>query len=212
MKDDRRDAYGLAEKLRMGTLDKRIFKAPRQFAMLRELARTHQTIGRDLVRVQVRLNARVGSGRIYSCDRRCPMTMEERIHLAPLRPRARRAATKERAMILEKGDKILAAHRRLFKDDQPRFFTGEVEQSQGDIIAATGHSWLRDVFEGCMVRKNDPRTKILSLSSGSLILYRLPREVDLGALKLDTGIGSQVVLTDGASFHMDVSESVRVED
>jgi len=41
-KGDRRDAYGLAEKLRTGTLDKRIFKAPRQFAMLRELARTHQ--------------------------------------------------------------------------------------------------------------------------------------------------------------------------
>ncbi len=56
-KDDRRDAFGLAEKLRTGTLDKRIFKAPRQFAMLRELARTHQAIGRDLVRVQARLKS-----------------------------------------------------------------------------------------------------------------------------------------------------------
>jgi hypothetical protein len=56
-KDDRRDAYGLAEKLRTGTLDKRIFKAPRQFAMLRELARTHQMISRDLVRVQARLKS-----------------------------------------------------------------------------------------------------------------------------------------------------------
>lgn len=58
-------AYGLAEKLRTGSLDKRIFRAPREFAMLRELARTHRTIGRDLVRVQVRLErlstARVGS-------------------------------------------------------------------------------------------------------------------------------------------------------
>lgn len=56
-KDDRRDAYGLAEKLRTGSLDKRVFKAPRQFAMLRELARTHQMIGRDLVRVQARLKS-----------------------------------------------------------------------------------------------------------------------------------------------------------
>ena len=56
-KDDRRDAYGLAEKLRTGTLDKRIFKAPRQFAMLRELARTHQAISRDRVRVQARLKS-----------------------------------------------------------------------------------------------------------------------------------------------------------
>jgi len=57
-KDDQRDAYGLAEKLRTGTLDKRIFKSPGQFTMLRELARTHQMIGRDLVRVQVRLKSR----------------------------------------------------------------------------------------------------------------------------------------------------------
>ena len=115
-------------------------------------------------------------------------------------------------MILEKGDKILAAHRRLFAEDQPRFFTGEVVETQGDVIAATGHSWLRDIFESRMVRKNDRRTKVLSLSSGALILYRLPREVNVDALKLDAGIGSQMVLTDGDSFHMDVSESVRVED
>ena len=115
-------------------------------------------------------------------------------------------------MILKKGDKILAAHRRLFADDQIRFFTGEVEETQGELVAATGHSWLRDAFESRVVRKNDRRTKILSLSSGTLIVYRLPREVDLDALKLDAGIGSQMVLTDGGSFHMDVSESVRVED
>ena len=115
-------------------------------------------------------------------------------------------------MILEKGDKILAAHRRLFAGDQPRFFTGEVEETQGNVVAATGHSWLRDVFESRMVRKNDLRTKILSLSSGTLIVYQLPREVDLDALKLDAGIGSQMVLTDGASFHMDVGENIRVED
>jgi transposase len=54
-KTDARDAYGLAEKLRTGTLDRQIFKAPREFALLRELARVHLTVGRDLVRVQARL-------------------------------------------------------------------------------------------------------------------------------------------------------------
>jgi len=115
-------------------------------------------------------------------------------------------------MILEKGDKIFAAHRRLFADDLPRFFTGEVDEMQGGIVVAVGYSWLRDVIEARMVRKNDVRTKILSLDSGTLIVYRLPREVELAALKLDVGIGSQVVLTDGGAFHMDISESVRVED
>jgi hypothetical protein len=43
-KSDKRDAYGLAEKLRVGNLDKYVFKAPRQFTQLREFSRTHMTL------------------------------------------------------------------------------------------------------------------------------------------------------------------------
>jgi hypothetical protein len=39
-KSDKRDAYGLAEKLRVGNLDKYVFKAPRRFTRLREFSRT----------------------------------------------------------------------------------------------------------------------------------------------------------------------------
>jgi hypothetical protein len=35
-KSDKRDAYGLAERPRVGNLDKHVFKAPRQFTQLRE--------------------------------------------------------------------------------------------------------------------------------------------------------------------------------
>ena len=37
-KSDKGDAYGLAENLRVGHLDKQVFKAPRQFSQLRELS------------------------------------------------------------------------------------------------------------------------------------------------------------------------------
>jgi transposase len=76
-KDDRRDAYGLAEKLRSGTLDKRIFKAPRQFSVLRELSRIHITAAHDLVRVQSRIKSLyrsrgilVPGGSVYSARHR----------------------------------------------------------------------------------------------------------------------------------------------
>ncbi len=49
-KNDKRDAYGLAEKLRVGSLDKPIFKSPRQFTRLRELSRIHMTLVGDVVR------------------------------------------------------------------------------------------------------------------------------------------------------------------
>jgi len=46
-KSDKRDAYGLAEKLRTGCLDKQIFEVPREFTLLRELSRAHITTTRD---------------------------------------------------------------------------------------------------------------------------------------------------------------------
>jgi len=56
-KSDKRDAYGLAEKLRVGNLDKQVFKAPRQFTRLRELSRAHMTLVGDVVRTQARIKS-----------------------------------------------------------------------------------------------------------------------------------------------------------
>jgi transposase len=56
-KSDKRDAYGLAEKLRVGDLEKQVFKAPRQFTCLRERSRIHMTLVGDVVRVQSRIKS-----------------------------------------------------------------------------------------------------------------------------------------------------------
>jgi transposase len=56
-KSDKRDAYALAEQLRVGNFDKIVFKAPRQFTRLRELSRIHMTLVSDTVRVQARLKS-----------------------------------------------------------------------------------------------------------------------------------------------------------
>jgi hypothetical protein len=56
-KSDNRDAYGVAEKLRVGSLDKPVFKSPRQFTRLRELSRIHMTLVGDVVRGQSRIKS-----------------------------------------------------------------------------------------------------------------------------------------------------------
>jgi hypothetical protein len=56
-KSDKRDAVGLAEKLRVGNLDKQVFKAPRQFTRLRELSRIHMALVGDVVRAQSRIKS-----------------------------------------------------------------------------------------------------------------------------------------------------------
>ena len=54
-KSDARDAFGLADTLRMGAIRTPVFKAPTRFAMLRELGRTYSMVTRDVVRTQNRV-------------------------------------------------------------------------------------------------------------------------------------------------------------
>lgn len=93
-KTDTSDAYRLAEKLRVGSLDKTIFKAPRQFTMLRELARTHSTITRDLVRVQARIKSIYRSRGVATPGRSVYNQHNREQWLKQLPPAARAAATR----------------------------------------------------------------------------------------------------------------------
>jgi transposase len=56
-KSDALDARGLAERLRTGRLGRVVFKAPRQFAKLRELARVYGLLTRDVARTKNRLKS-----------------------------------------------------------------------------------------------------------------------------------------------------------
>ena len=56
-KSDERDAFGLAERLRAGKAEPRVFKERGGFRALGELSRTHDKLVRDCVRVQNRLKS-----------------------------------------------------------------------------------------------------------------------------------------------------------
>ena len=54
-KSDALDAFRRAEELRIGAIEKPVFKAPRLYSRLRELGRVHSMLVRDVVRAQARL-------------------------------------------------------------------------------------------------------------------------------------------------------------
>jgi transposase len=56
-KSDERDAYSLADRLRTGGIERRVFKEVGAYKTLRELGRTHAMIVQDVVRVQNRIKA-----------------------------------------------------------------------------------------------------------------------------------------------------------
>ena len=108
-------------------------------------------------------------------------------------------------MLLKEGDKILVTHRRLFDKDETRFFVGRVDAYEAGVVKATGHSFVRDIMGGRVIEKFDERTKILSLSSGTLIVYQLPDAVVLDKLTFE-GREGLLALTDGKEFTLNLAE------
>jgi hypothetical protein len=109
-------------------------------------------------------------------------------------------------MLLQEGDIILVAHRRLFANDAARFFIGRVGAYEAGIVKATGHSYVRDMITGHMLEKSEQRTKLLALASGTLIVYQLPNSVNLDAIRFVSD-GRRLSVTDGKAFSMNLAES-----
>ena len=108
-------------------------------------------------------------------------------------------------MLLQTGDKLLIAHRHLFEKDEARFFVGEVVGYEAGLVKVNGHSYVRDRMSGQTIGKSDERTKIFSLSSGTLLVYQLPDAVILDELRFETA-GAHLSVTDGKEFNMNLTE------
>jgi len=111
------------------------------------------------------------------------------------------------APMLNPGDKLLIAHRRLFEEDQPRFFVGQVVAYEAGIAKVSGHAWVKERVRGDFARKPDERVKFVPLGSGSVMAYQLPGQVDLARLVLRT-TKHGMALTDDAGFSMDLTDRV----
>lgn len=108
-------------------------------------------------------------------------------------------------MILNQGDALLVVHRRLFKDDDTRFFVGAVTYYESALACVRGHTWARDSFAGGFYRKADARTKVISLAAGALLIYLLPAGVELEKLRFE-GKDAKLILSDGKECQMDLTE------
>ena len=76
-KSDARDAWALAEQLRNGAVERRVFKRPRAFTQLRDAVRGYRLVTQDIVRTKNRIKAIYrsrgiqGTGEeVYNADKR----------------------------------------------------------------------------------------------------------------------------------------------
>lgn len=108
-------------------------------------------------------------------------------------------------MLLKHGDKLLIAQRRLYEKDELRFFIGHVDEYESGIVKLTVHSYVRDPIGGSIIEKSDARTKILSLASGTLLVYQLPDDLDLDKAEFKV-LDTHSSLTDNEEFTMNLTE------
>jgi hypothetical protein len=110
-------------------------------------------------------------------------------------------------MILEAGSKILVVHRRLFETDHSRFFLGIVDGYDQGVAKVRGNTWMRDPFTAEYFQKGDLRTKLVAVGSGTLLIYELPPETDLQAIRFAANKDGKLLLTDGKQLKVDLTET-----
>ena len=108
-------------------------------------------------------------------------------------------------MVLKPGDKVLIVHRRLFEKDSVRFLLGAVEEYDAGIAKVTGFTFTRDKMTAHVQKKDDARTRIVAIGSGTVLVYLLTGDPQIDKLRF-VQAGSKIELVDGSGFKMDVTE------
>ncbi len=85
---------------------------------------------------------------------------------------------------------------------------GEVQVYEAGMAKVKGYTFVKDLFSGQMKKKPDLRTKIMSIVSGTFIVYQLPVTVLLDSLRFDLDQEGGPILIDEGGFSMDVGETV----
>jgi len=109
-------------------------------------------------------------------------------------------------MILAAGDKVHVIHRQLFAGDTQRHFVGTVVGCNGDLARISGYLFAKDPKNNEFGKHDSSlRTRIISLTSGMLIINVLPPDVDIEKITYVHRGAQHIVVTDGSDWHLDLS-------
>lgn len=108
-------------------------------------------------------------------------------------------------MILKKGEKVHIIHRRHFEKESHRHFVGTVDCYEEGVARVTGYVFTVDAAKFAFIRRPDPRTRLVSIVSGEVLINILPSSVDLDKV-VYRHENRGVRVTDGSAWHLDISE------
>lgn len=99
--------------------------------------------------------------------------------------------------LLEPGDKIHVIERRQFDGDARRHFVGEVEASTDSAVRARGYTFVCNAMTGNFDRREPARTRIVPLTAAGVVVYVIPSEIDVAAVRYEWVSGSRLVVRSG---------------
>ena len=108
--------------------------------------------------------------------------------------------------MLSKGYKVFVITRRLFREDRIRMFVGEVQATTDMAMKVCGYAFVHDEFTNEIVRREDIRTRIISIVDAVNIIMTIPKEVVLENVEYKINDMNERVLTDNDSFTMNLNE------
>ena len=108
--------------------------------------------------------------------------------------------------LLVPGEVIHARMRPRFADDVRRAFIGIVRAYQDGVARVEGKTWVFNAREGVYVPKATARVRLIPISSGEFTVNVLPRTTQIEKVRYVLSEDRRLILTDGASLKMDVSE------
>ena len=108
-------------------------------------------------------------------------------------------------MILKKGEKIHVIHRRFFEKEARRHFVGVVDEYENGLARVSGYVFTVDRAKYSFLKRPEIRTRVISLTSGDLLVNVIPDTVDLEKVHYRQE-DKAVRVTDGSEWHLDLSE------
>lgn len=106
---------------------------------------------------------------------------------------------------IREGDKILVIDRKIFHDDNTRFFVGVVEEYDDGVVRLRGYPFHLSPYEVTGIeRHGEERVRVISLSGG-ILLYLLPRETEVAKMQMRRSPKS-LQMTDGGAVTLDLTE------
>ena len=99
--------------------------------------------------------------------------------------------------LLEKGEKLHVIERRSFDGDARRHFVGEVEACSESAVRVAGYTFVCNPMTGNFDRREPSRTRIIPLTASGVVIYVIPREIDIEGVRYEWATGNRLVVRAG---------------